>query len=350
MLKIFAGENSTKNECLRNIPAFTLAEIATSDGRRVVLSNLGEFCKYLNPFSQPSPVSEDMEPAKPKAYRRNYPSTKKLRLVKAFTLAEVLLALGIIGVVAVLTVPNLLHNKENKDLVSRYLKTNTTISNAYKNGEALKGEGLYKLTPEQFKSAFEDDLHIIRSNCDKDVCLADGSTLEYVCDETCTEIIADTNGKKGPNTAGKDRFKFLISENGIKPLGEYSDYCGEVEGGMDCGRYILANHKLFDGLVNNCANYTDGRCSTCEDGYSLEGNTCDAVNLPNCDRYSGITCSTCKAGYMLKNGTCSSLAQNNCSSTTDGENCDVCANKFTNKNGTCEEIEIADCKTYSGDS
>ena len=318
--------------------AFTLAEVEILNDCRVRVT-------------EPSPVSEDKEPTKPKACRRNYPSEKKFRLVNAFTLSEVLITLGIIGVIATLTIPNLMQTIQNRDLVSKYLKVNNTLTNAYKNAEAVNGYKLYNLTPEQFKLKFEEDLKKLAGNCDNEVCLTDGSSYDYVCDEEkCTEIIVDTNGKKKPNSAGKDRFRFLISEEGIKPQGEYTDYCGEIDGGMDCGRYILANHKLFDGLVNNCSEYSNGRCSSCEDGYSLNGNSCGAVNLANCDRYSGVSCSTCKAGYMLKNGVCTSLEDNNCASTTNGETCDVCSDKYTNNNGVCEEIEIADCKTYSGDS
>ncbi|MBR1753919.1 type II secretion system protein, partial [bacterium] len=42
----------------------------------------------------------------------------------AFTIAEVLLTIGILGVIAVMTVPTLMQNSQNKELVSKYLKTN----------------------------------------------------------------------------------------------------------------------------------------------------------------------------------------------------------------------------------
>ena len=52
--------------------------------------------------------------------------------LSAFTLSEVLITLGIIGVVAALTIPNLMQNAQNKDLVSGYLKVHNTLSNALK--------------------------------------------------------------------------------------------------------------------------------------------------------------------------------------------------------------------------
>ena len=50
----------------------------------------------------------------------------------AFTLAEVLITLGIIGVVAAMTIPTLVANYQKKVLVSQLQKTVATISNAAK--------------------------------------------------------------------------------------------------------------------------------------------------------------------------------------------------------------------------
>ncbi|MBR1754426.1 hypothetical protein IJ732_06265, partial [bacterium] len=88
-------------------------------------------------------------------------------------------------------------------------------------------------------------------NFTPDVCLTDGSQFKYgTFDESCTDNICDTltidtNGKKGPNTAGKDRFTINLTPNGLKALGE-SDTCST---GYDCGAYILAHHKLWTGEV-----------------------------------------------------------------------------------------------------
>lgn len=57
----------------------------------------------------------------------------------AFTLAEVLITLGIIGVVAALTMPNLIANHQKKVVVSRLEKFYTTINQAIKLSEADNG-------------------------------------------------------------------------------------------------------------------------------------------------------------------------------------------------------------------
>ena len=54
----------------------------------------------------------------------------------AFTLAEVLITLGIIGVVATITLPSLIANYKNKELAVRAKKTYSVISQAIKKFEA----------------------------------------------------------------------------------------------------------------------------------------------------------------------------------------------------------------------
>ncbi|MBR1753685.1 type II secretion system protein, partial [bacterium] len=187
--------------------------------------------------------------------------------LRGYTLAEVLLTIGILGVVAAMTIPTLMQNSQNKELVSHYLKMNNILSNALKNTEATEQTKFYKLSETDFKTKFES--HLKTTGCDADagdsnftpnVCFADGSQFAYgTFDESCTDNICDTltidtNGKKGPNTAGKDRFTMNLTPNGLKALGE-SDSC---ENGLDCGAYILAHHKLYQ--IKPCANTTGGYC------------------------------------------------------------------------------------------
>ena len=62
---------------------------------------------------------------------------------KAFTLAEVLVTMGIIGVVAALTTPALLSNVQNKGLEARIQKAHNIVSNAV--GTYMVNENLSKL-------------------------------------------------------------------------------------------------------------------------------------------------------------------------------------------------------------
>lgn len=60
--------------------------------------------------------------------------TKKRKL--AFTLAEVLITLGIIGIVAAITIPQLINNYKAKRLRTQFLKSYSTIQQAFKEMEA----------------------------------------------------------------------------------------------------------------------------------------------------------------------------------------------------------------------
>ncbi len=55
---------------------------------------------------------------------------RNIKNERAFTLAEVLITLGIIGVVAALTLPSLIQNYKNKELITRTKRTYSNIQNA----------------------------------------------------------------------------------------------------------------------------------------------------------------------------------------------------------------------------
>ena len=58
----------------------------------------------------------------------------------AFTLAEVLITLGIIGVVAAITIPSLITNYEKKATITKLKKTYSEVANAVKLSEAENGD------------------------------------------------------------------------------------------------------------------------------------------------------------------------------------------------------------------
>ena len=82
----------------------------------------------------------------------------------AFTLAEVLITLGVIGVVAALTLPNLIQNYEKMVIVNR-LKVNFNImSNAIRMSESANGEvaewGLVSNARKEYEAASDKALRI----------------------------------------------------------------------------------------------------------------------------------------------------------------------------------------------
>ena len=62
---------------------------------------------------------------------------------KAFTLAEVLITLGIIGVVASMTLPTLVGKYKKVQTISQLKKTYTVLNQAFRHSEADNESSLY---------------------------------------------------------------------------------------------------------------------------------------------------------------------------------------------------------------
>lgn len=184
----------------------------------------------------------------------------------AFTLAEVLVTLAIIGVVASLTVPNIVKNYQDAALKAAWKKNFSDISQAFKmlatdNGGSLKGicaSGAHisclsgKLLPylraaktcgyeEVYGSCWNlaaDTTDFIgeAGNYDEQeyaLVLSSGAFLNmgwrwsadcsyFTGSETlrwCSSILVDVNGFKGPNRMGKDIFGMRILENRVVAFG-----------------------------------------------------------------------------------------------------------------------------------
>jgi len=73
---------------------------------------------------------------------------------KSFTLAETLITLAIVGIVAALTIPNLINNYQANELRSRFLEANTIVKNT---SGLLINDGVHidDLTPQQVASYFK---------------------------------------------------------------------------------------------------------------------------------------------------------------------------------------------------
>lgn len=177
-----------------------------------------------------------------------------MRIVKGFTLAEVLITLGIIGVVLAMTLPTLitkiriiqLHSQFNKmyaDLNQAaklfYANENTSVPNygkitvtsersdkllqkymSYFKGSSTTTEKLYEV----FDRAHNISNGEGHNTCDESGVMLDMSGRIFVMDNTPSrttfgpKICVDTNGVKGPNKLGYDRFTFVFTEdNTVEP-------------------------------------------------------------------------------------------------------------------------------------
>ena len=178
-----------------------------------------------------------------------------------------MITLGIIGVVAALTLPTLINNQQEKVLESQYKKSRNIVSNGYmlmmSKNENFKVENLpiwncYDLecVSKEHKSVFSivkdsasgltaDELpEEYKTKKQKIVSLWENAAYIYATTDGMVyglspdgsvgtgninsfTILADVNGVKNPNTVKKDLYKFKISNNG-----KVSDITDDLE--KDC--------------------------------------------------------------------------------------------------------------------
>ena len=215
----------------------------------------------LNRLRNKSAMTCDLFPRQfgERVRERGYLAASLLCRLAAFTLAEVLITLGIIGVVAAMTIPSLIQNYQEKVLANQFKKSYSMFSQvlnqvwvdndmsvpicyynqyltsydfsacnevsaavlkklnvvktcekkSYENGCIPKYSGLNQ----SYLGGFTQDWIL---NHSKSYVLADGTIiLEYGLHDSFPAIFAiDINGKKAPNKWGYDLFSFWTISNG----------------------------------------------------------------------------------------------------------------------------------------
>lgn len=222
----------------------------------------------------------------------------------AFTLAEVLIVIGIIGIVAEMLVPSLVASTEEKIIVTQVKEVYSILTQALKmseidNGTAdmwgcpVSGGGndtcaLDKLTPYlqiakncgastgcfpsnvykrvrgTLTSPFDFDSGAgakakLRNGMAIDVmqygsCSSiTGNTSNLALRNVCGEIDVDINGDKSPNRVGKDFFVFYYTKYGVVPAGTPDDNsmyalsidCARVVSvGLGCAGWVVMKENL----------------------------------------------------------------------------------------------------------
>ena len=212
-----------------------------------------------------------------------------------FTLAEVLITLVIIGVIAAATIPTLINNTKKQEYVAGLKKANSTLSQAlYKIGQNngypvgdytfLKDKDfvdeLAKVTSVikkcDYYNCFPDYTGYKRLNGstyadlsqDKSAISADGQILGYIelasgrwsvssnssafgiseedAENAIGRVSIDVNGNKPPNVTGRDVFFFvLVNGKGIIPAGSNStDNCNKNGTGATCTAKVLRENAI----------------------------------------------------------------------------------------------------------
>lgn len=157
---------------------------------------------------------------------------------KGFTLAEVLITLGIIGIVAAMTMPSLIQNYKKKEYSTRLKRFYSTMSQAVKLSEIDNDTVLnWNYTANLDKESSEPTNIFLKKYIlpyIKQYELSDNETLEmgplaeykligikfsdgsiaYFKNGICLDIYYDVNGKKGPNKMGTDIYTFALAMSG----------------------------------------------------------------------------------------------------------------------------------------
>ena len=171
----------------------------------------------------------------------------------AFTLAEVLITLAIIGVVAALTLPTLISNHQKQTYVNQLKKAVNTIENAANMAVAKEGASSFENT--SLSALFDEYFYYVNQDLNRNnikkvlteyfeystlhlgetaysipqyknlsgtdrrignggeykMILSDGTILYFL---SSREFAVDVNGFKGPNVYGRDFFYLMIDKNG----------------------------------------------------------------------------------------------------------------------------------------
>jgi len=219
-------------------------------------------------------------------------SRKSEMYKNGFTLAEVLITLVIVGVVAALTIPNVINDYQKRETVSRLKKAYSSLCNAVKLAELnlgdsasnwdfdLDGKDFFdrylrpyiataqpnSLTEYQEKARVK---YLNGQDCtgeqwcktnpsgglNYNAVLSDGTLMIIESYHTSTAtyklVIFDLNGLKSPNKVGRDIFVFIFykGEMHVLPhgnsytreevLGDLNHSCNVKHTGQSCSRLIM---------------------------------------------------------------------------------------------------------------
>ncbi len=212
--------------------------------------------------------------------------TERGKYIKtAFTLAEVLITLGIIGVVAAMTIPNLIMAQKAHRLRSQFLKSYSTVQQAFRQMEADD----ISLNPEDYPSrtmytVFEKYLNGSLSNLpinmyksltgkpfntwlfdDGQLLLLDGTRLMFENPSAAGVVLVsvDLNGyTTPPNRVGYDVFTFQFKDGELKTMGDtgtlydnIEQYCNLSQSngfnGVACAHRAKTETDYFKWVVKN---------------------------------------------------------------------------------------------------
>ncbi len=173
----------------------------------------------------------------------------------AFTLAEVLLTMTIIGVVAAMTIPTLHYQRVKKEYTTKLKNFYSRMDNAILDMETDYGSFRDLRKPDNGKGydwymKYIDPYvgHQYVKDGNK-VFYSDGSLLTTFYSGGCLDVDYDVNGLKGPNREGYDMFRFLFcftTDNRKSWFGNDDIFFGSYGSGS------VAAGASRDGMISKC--------------------------------------------------------------------------------------------------
>ena len=255
--------------------------IGGSQVKHCAFKLLSQFCRSFDLFTGTCRVR--------KAHTAHLPKS-------AFTLAETLIVIGIIGVVAALTLPNLNHATGDKEKVTRVKKALTSLTEANDRATATFGDlsewpescrenfdicwmkraGQFLKASRSCEAAEIDEETGAPVGCESldkygagfrsIIQLPDGAVIGVGgWDSDCTDsygmfndvcingLYVDIDGpNKGKNQQGNDIFQFMISDrNSVMPIRdddmggeEEASYCMEEKSAYECTYWVIDNGNM----------------------------------------------------------------------------------------------------------
>ena len=228
-----------------------------------------------------------------------------IRKAFAFTLAETLIVMGIIGVVAALTIPNLNSSTANKEKVAKVKKVYQNLTDAYGRMNAVYGRidewtthnstifgdrlsefmktskncGLTRntggtcWTNSNTMFANNTAFQNIDSNSFYKFVLADGTTVAIGATTLGVNIYVDIDGpRRGPNKFGTDIFQFqafynsTATDTDLKPAGltEFANSTAFASStcfteGNGCTMWVITNDNMDYLKADNTAKCPNGK-------------------------------------------------------------------------------------------
>ncbi len=176
-----------------------------------------------------------------------------------FTLAEIMIVVGLLGVVAALTIPNLSYNKMKREYAVKIKHFYSQVDNAVAQMELEKGSFRDMKLPANNRAAYEWYManvdpfigHKYIKNPDADqpfIYLKDGARIQLY-KGGCVDLSYDVNGDAGNGKVGREYFVFLFcfsNDNREYWFGDKNTFWGVYGSGIQ-GKDITRQD-----MINKC--------------------------------------------------------------------------------------------------